>query len=127
MVIFAVAARLASSGQRDAMTSVAHQNASLTVAPPEIAEALQVALALPADDPGRVVAQREIVASLEAALDARRHRIIISSSTVNPAKWAGVIALAVLTLIANACVHCANRRTMGIALTLSHPRSWWPC
>jgi hypothetical protein len=41
-------------------------------APPQMALALQVALALPADNPGRVVAQREIVTSLEAALDARR-------------------------------------------------------
>lgn len=98
--------------------AMAHQNASLTVAPPQMAEAIQVALALPADNPGRIVAQREIVTSLESALDARRQRIIISESTVNSAKWAGVIGLGVLTLIAIACVHCANRRTLAIALTL---------
>ena len=74
-------------------------------APPQMALALQVALALPADNPGRVVAQREIVTSLEAALDARRQRIIISQSAVNSAKWTGVIALGILTLIAIACVH----------------------
>src|SRR5437868_588586 len=71
-----------------------------------------------ADVPGRVVAQREIVTSLESALDARRQRIIISASTVNAAKWAGVIGLGILTLIAIACVHCANRRTLAVALTL---------
>ena len=98
--------------------AMAHQNATLTVAPPQLAEALQVALALSADNPGRVVAQREIVTSLEAALDARRQRIIISGSAVNSAKWAGVIGLGVLTLIAIACVHCANQRTLAIALTL---------
>jgi len=98
--------------------AMAHQNATLVTAPPQMALALQVALALPADNPGRVVAQREIVTSLEAALDARRQRIIISQSAVNSAKWAGVIALGILTLIAIACVHAANRRTAAIAMTL---------
>jgi hypothetical protein len=98
--------------------AMADQNATLVTAPPQMALALQVALALPADDPGRVVAQREIVTSLEAALDSRRQRIIISQSAVNSAKWAGVIALGILTLIAIACVHAANRRTAAIAMTL---------
>ena len=73
---------------------------------------------VPLDNPGRVVAQREIVTSLEAALNARRQRILISESAVNSAKWAGVIALGILTLIAIACVHSANRRTAAIAMTL---------
>jgi Protein of unknown function (DUF4239) len=98
--------------------AMADQNATLVTAPPQMALALQVALALPADNPGRVVAQREIVTSLESALDARRQRIIISQSAVNSAKWAGVIALGILTLIAIACVHAANRRTAAIAMTL---------
>src|SRR6476619_4930408 len=36
--------------------AMAHQNATLVTAPPQMALALQVALALPADDAGRVVA-----------------------------------------------------------------------
>ena len=98
--------------------TMADQNATLLVAPPELAAALQLALALPADDPGRVVAQREIVASLEAALDARRQRVIISASAVNSAKWTGVVGLGIITLIAIACVHSANRRTTAVAMTL---------
>jgi hypothetical protein len=98
--------------------AMARRNATLLAASPQMALALQVALGLPADGPGRVVAQREIVTSLEAALDARRQRILISQSTVNSAKWAGVIALGILTLIAIACVHAANRRTAAIAMTL---------
>ena len=98
--------------------AMAHQNATLVVASPELAQALQLALELPADTPGRVAAQREIVTSLQDAFDARRQRIIISESAVNSAKWAGVIALGILTLIAVACVHSPNRRTTAIALTL---------
>jgi len=98
--------------------AMAHQNATLVSAPPQLALALQVALGLPADNPGRVVAQREIATSLEAALDARRQRIIISESAVNSAKWIGVIALGFLTMIAIACVHSGNRRTTALAMTL---------
>jgi len=98
--------------------AMARQNATLVAAPPQMALALQVALGLTADNPGRVVAQREIVTSLDAALDARRQRIIISESAVNSAKWAGVVALGILTLIAIACVHSGNRRTAAIAMTL---------
>jgi hypothetical protein len=98
--------------------AMAHQHATLRVAPPELATALQAALSLPAGNPGQVVAQREIVTSLEAAFDARRQRIIISASAVNSAKWAGVIGLGIVTLIAIACVHSANRRTSAIAMTL---------
>jgi len=98
--------------------AMSHQAATLVVASPELAQALQLALELPADTPGRVAAQREIVTSLQDAFDARRQRIIISESAVNSAKWAGVIALGILTLIAVACVHSPNRRTTAIALTL---------
>jgi len=98
--------------------AMANQTASLVVAPPQLSAALQLALTLPADNPGRVVAQREIVTSLDDALSARRQRILISQSAVNSAKWAGVIALGILTLIAIACVHSANRRAAAIALTL---------
>ena len=98
--------------------AMAEQSATLQAAPPELAAALQLALQLPADDPGQVVAQREIVAALNDALEARRERIIISESGVNSAKWAGVIGLGVLTLIAIGCVHCANRRTAAVAMAL---------
>jgi hypothetical protein len=98
--------------------AMAQQNATLVSAPSQMAQALQVALGLPADNPGRVVAQREIVTSLQAALAARRQRIIISESAVNSPKWMGVIALGILTMIAIACVHSINRRTCAIAMTL---------
>lgn len=98
--------------------AMAHQTATLVVASPQLSAAEQLALRLPADNPGRMVAQREIVTSLEAAFNARRQRIILSQSSVNSAKWTGVIALGILTLIAIACVHSPNRRAAAITLTL---------
>jgi hypothetical protein len=65
---------------------------------------------------GQVIAQREIVASLERALDARRQRIIVSGSRINAVKWTGLLLLAVLTLLAIAFVHSGNRRTAAVAM-----------
>jgi hypothetical protein len=98
--------------------AMARQTATLLVPPPQLTSALELALALRARDSGEVVAQREVVASLENALDARRQRIILSESSVNLAKWAGMIGLGILTLIAIAFVHSANRTTAAIAMTL---------
>ena len=98
--------------------AMADQDATLLVVPSQMAAALALALHLPTGDSGQVVAQREIVVALQAALDARRQRIIISDSSVNAAKWLAVFALGVLTLISVAFVHCANRATAAIAITL---------
>ena len=69
-------------------------------------------------DEGQKIAQREIVTTLENALDARRQRIIISQSSVSAIKWAGLLLQALCTLIAISLVHSDNRTTCAIALTL---------
>ncbi len=97
---------------------MARRGASLSVVPGPLANALKLALALPARSPGQVVAQREIVSSLEDALDARRQRIILSHSSLNSAKWGALFALAVLTLFAIAFVHSGNRLSTAIAMGL---------
>jgi len=94
-----------------------HQ-ATLTMAPPTLVEALRVALALKPASEGQITAQRELVASLETALEARRQRIIISQAGVNWVKWTGLLAQAACTLIAVAMVHSDNRCSTAIALWL---------
>lgn len=96
--------------------AMADQRASLTVVSAPLAQALRVALTLRPVGAGQVAAQRELVSSLENALDARRQRIIISHSNVNWVKWLALIALGALTLLAIAFVHSANRRTAAIAM-----------
>jgi Protein of unknown function (DUF4239) len=93
-----------------------HQNATLTLVPVPLAHALDLALSLKVDREGQATAQREIVTSLENALDARRQRIIVSRSTVNWVKWMAVISLAALTLLAIAFVHSDNRLTAALAM-----------
>jgi hypothetical protein len=64
------------------------------------------------------MAQREIIAALNRALDARRQRITISQSGVGPVQWAAILLLGLCMLIAIAMVHSDNRRTCAIAVTL---------
>jgi uncharacterized protein DUF4239 len=97
---------------------MARQRATLGTVPAKLVEALNTTLSLAPEDPGQKLAQSEIVRSIEAALDARRQRIIISQSSVSAIKWVGLLLQALCTLIAISLVHSDNRTTCAIALTL---------
>jgi len=98
--------------------TMSRQQATLTMIPAPLAEALQLTLALAPRGDGQVAAQRQIIVSLDDALDARRQRIIVSGSRVNWVKWASVLLQAVCTLLAIAMVHSDNRVTAAIAMAL---------
>jgi hypothetical protein len=102
----------------DEWPAMARQDVTLRVIPVPLAEALREAIALEPRDGGERAAQEEIVSSLQDALDARRQRVIVSESSVNWVKWAAVIALAGLTLLATAFVHSDNPRTAVIAMSI---------
>ena len=91
---------------------------TLAVAAAPLADLLELALGLHPRDAGEQVAQRELVTSVENAFDARRERIDSSQSSFNWAKWIALYALAVLTLVAIAFVHCGNRLSAALALAL---------
>ena len=101
--------------------AMARGRATLTIAPAQLAHALQLVLSLDPRSPGQVAAQREMVTSLESALDGRRQRIILSRSSINWVKWAVLLVQAALTLVAMGLVHSdnrlANRITLGIFAT----------
>lgn len=100
---------------------MARRDATLTLAPPRLAEALSLVISLPTPTPGQVAAQRELVTAFETALEARRQRIILSRSSVNWVKWTVLILQAGLMLVAIAMVHCdnplANQIILGIFAT----------
>jgi hypothetical protein len=98
--------------------AMAHNRATLTVIPAPLAAALQVAIGVRPRSDGEKAAQQQMITSLQSAFDARRQRIILSESSLNWVKWAGVILVAVLTLIAIAFVHCDNRTAAGLAIGL---------
>lgn len=107
---------------QDAVTqewpAMARHNATLTLAPPKMVEALRLALSLTPQGPGQVDAQREIVASLQGALDARRQRIILSEKSINWVKWTVLLVQAGLMLLAVAMVHSDNRLANRIVLVI---------
>ena len=100
---------------------MARQDATLTIAPPTLAEALRLALSITPDREGQVAAQREMVASLQSAFEARRQRIILSRSSIDWVKWTVLFVQAGLTLVAIAMVHSgnssANRIILGVFAT----------
>lgn len=92
------------------------QRANLSAVPTALADALRLAIRFDPRGEGQAVLQRELVDSIEDALDARRQRIIVSESSINAVKWGGLLALAVLVLCAIAVVHSGNRTTARISL-----------
>jgi len=98
--------------------AMARQRATLTVIPAALGEALEMAFALPVVGEGQVDAQREIVANLGNALEARRQRVLVSRSEIDWVKWLALIVQAVCTLTAIAMVHIDNRAAARLALGL---------
>jgi len=95
---------------------MANRTANLRAIPGVLAEAMQATLALSPGSEGQKTAQREMAAAFGTALDARRQRITISPSQVNPLKWLYLILPAVCALIAIALVHSDNRLASMIAM-----------
>jgi hypothetical protein len=89
--------------------AMARRDATLTIAPARLTEALRLVLSLTPGTEGQAIAQREMVASLQNALEARRQRIILSRSSINWVKWTVLLVQAALTLITVAMVHSDNR------------------
>jgi hypothetical protein len=106
---------------REEWPAMARRQVTLSIVPGNLAQALKLALGLDPHTPGQNIAQRELVASIQSALDARRQRIVLSGSSVNAVKWGALLAQAGLMLLAIAMVHCdnpaANRIILGIFAT----------
>ena len=98
--------------------ALARQRATLAMIPAALAQALELTLALPTAGEGEVVAQREIVASLDIALDARRQRILVSRAQVNWVKWFVLLVEAGCMMVGIAMVHSDNRAAARIAMGL---------
>ena len=62
---------------------MAKRSANLPLISAGYTEGLQLALSIVPQSEAQVIAQRELVSSLESAFEARRQRIIISESTIN--------------------------------------------
>src|SRR5262249_9943788 len=95
---------------------MAKRTVTLSVTSPRLIEALLSTLAILPANQGQQTAQAEIVTELEAALAARRERVLISQSQVGPVKWICLFAQAFGLLLVVALVHCDNRLSAAIAI-----------
>ena len=106
--------------------TMARGTATLKIVPRTLAEALQLTRALVPGNKGQETAQHEITSAIERALEARRQRILVSQSEVNPVKWTCLILQAICALLAIAIVHSDNRLSSGIT-SESFPHRQWRC
>jgi hypothetical protein len=98
--------------------AMAHERLTLASLSTHLVEAQRLTVLMKPQDESQRTAQREIVAALNRASDARRQRIIISQSEVGPVKWAAILLMGLCALIAIAIVHSDNRLTCAIAVAL---------
>jgi len=96
--------------------AMAKRRSNLPLISARYTEGLQLALAIVPQSEAQLIAQREMVSSLQGAFDARRQRIIISESTINWVKWSVVGLLAVLLLVTIAIIHSDNRTTAALSM-----------
>ncbi|MFC5948044.1 hypothetical protein ACFQH9_07130 [Pseudonocardia lutea] len=92
--------------------------ATLTVAPAGLVEVQRVVLDLPVDTEGRRVAQDRLVTAVDRALEARRTRLALSTSVIDPLRLIALYLVAVTTLAAMACVQADRLRRAATALAL---------
>jgi Protein of unknown function (DUF4239) len=98
--------------------TMALRTATLSLAPRPLAEAIRLSLALPTHTSGEQIAQREIVAALEQALDGRRQRIIISRSQVSFAKWVCLFLQVFCVFATLALIAVRNHLASAISLAI---------
>jgi len=97
---------------------MAQRSATLQLTARPLVDVLQLDLSLKPDNKGQELAQREMAAAVENALDARRQRIIVSTSQVSAVKWVCLFVQAVCVLIAIALVQSGDRTASAISLGL---------
>jgi hypothetical protein len=95
---------------------MSRRDATLTMTPQHLAEALQLILAADPRTPGQTTAQREMALALDSALDARRQRILVSRMEVSLLKWSCLFVQAFCLLFAIGLMHCDDRLSAGLAM-----------
>lgn len=98
--------------------AMARQETTLAMITAADREAIELMLATVPRTNAQTIAQHEMVEALRTALDARRERIIISRSKINWVKWTVVLVLAGLIVATIAIIHCDNRMTAALAMSL---------
>jgi hypothetical protein len=100
--------------EADDWPAMAQGRANLRRIPPGLSDAMKALLSFVPLEPGQQVAQERAVIAVEQALEARRHRIVLSQATIAPIQWLVIFLLDVLILLTIAFVHL-NQRAAAVA------------
>jgi hypothetical protein len=92
--------------------------ATLTVAPAQLVQAQNLALSLPVQTDGQRVAQDHIVMSIDRALEARRSRLLLSNSAIDPLRLTALFLVGATTLAAMGCIQAERLGRAAAALAL---------
>jgi hypothetical protein len=85
--------------------AMAEGRANLHQTPPGLPAAMKTVLGPDLAGSGQATAQQRTVVAIEDALDARRHRILLSEAAIDPTQWGAILTLTVLMLLAIGLVH----------------------
>jgi hypothetical protein len=97
---------------------MADSRATIAAAPRRLVEVQSIALSLPVGTEGQRVAQDRLVTAVDRALEARRTRLVLSGSAIDPLRLTALYLVAVTTLAAAACVQADQVRRAAVALGL---------
>jgi hypothetical protein len=102
--------------ETDDWPAMAQGRANLRRIPPGLTDAMTALLSFVPAGPGQQVTQERAVIAVEQALDARRHRIVLSQATIAPIQWVVIFVLDALILLTIAFVHINRRATAVVNL-----------
>jgi hypothetical protein len=102
--------------EEDDWPAMAAGRARLQRVPPGLSDALKAVLTAVPVGSGQQVAQQYAVVAIQRALEARRHRIVLSQATISPMQWSGILVLDALILLTITVVHIDRRPTAVLNL-----------
>src|SRR5690348_6844869 len=90
--------------------------AQMRTSVPGLTDAMSAILSFAPENPGQQLAQQGALTAIEQALDARRHRILLSGASVLPMQWVVILVLGTLMLATVAMVHIDRPLAMAVNL-----------
>jgi uncharacterized protein DUF4239 len=105
--------------QADDWPAMIMGSANLRQPPTGLREVLNIVLAANFTHSGQVAAQQRIVVAATQALEARRHRILLSEAAIDPIQWVIILILDVLMLITILLVHADRVAALANMLVFS--------
>ena len=92
--------------------------AKMRASVPGLTDAMSTLLSFVPENPGQQIAQQRAMVAIEQALDARRHRILLSEASVLPMQWIVILVLATLMLVTVSIVHIERPHAMAVNLCI---------